>query len=152
MHRHACGHGHYWDSDGTATRHSETEPTVCMCLDHGVPLDDGDHSEYTVELLDCPFHRLGQADAAESHLLMKDQVEPGWEPIQIPANLEQMLQNWNSDPEPNIGWCLLCDSAIRTEDDLIPETSTHNCAEGQALEAAMRDGQQEGRPKDPPSH
>jgi hypothetical protein len=141
MHRHACDHGHYWDCEGTAVRFSETEPSVCMCLDHGVPMEDGDHSNCTIELLKCPLHRPGHLHSADSELLVEDQVEPGWEPIQIPDDLEQMLQNWNDDPEPKIGWCLLCDSAIRTEDDLIPATNTHKCAPGRSFEAKFHDGQ-----------
>lgn len=139
MHKHACGHGHYWNCDGTAIRYSE-EPTICMCLDHGVPMEDGDHSQCTIELLDCPGH----ADSAQPHLLTKDQIEQSWESIQIPDNLEEMFQNWNNDPGPNIGWCLLCDSAIRSEDDLIPGTNTHNCAAGWALETKWREEHPDG--------
>jgi hypothetical protein len=145
MHRHACGHGHYWDCACTAIPYSETVPTVCMCLDHGLPMEDGDHSQCTIELLDCPLHRTEQAGSAESRLLAEDQIEQGWEPIQIPDNLAEMFQNWTNDPEANIGWCLLCNSAICTKDDLIPGTTTHNCAEGWALEDKPREWQRKGR-------
>jgi hypothetical protein len=139
MHRHACGHGHYWDCHGSAIRFAETEPTVCMCLDHNVPMEDGDHSHCSIEVLECPIHRFGQADSTGSHLRSEDQVEEGWRPIQMPDNLEEMIQNWSSDPEPNIGWCLLCDAAIRTENDLIPGTNAHNCAAGRVLDAEIRE-------------
>jgi hypothetical protein len=48
-----------------------------------------------------------------------------------------MFQAWNDSPEPNIGWCLMCNGPIRTEGNLIPGTSTHNCAEGRALETKI---------------
>lgn len=138
MHRHACGYGHYWDCDGTAIRYSE-ELIVCICLDHGVSMEDGDHSQCTIELLNCPRHPTGQAHSAQSSLPAKDQIEQSWVSIQIPDNLEEMLQNWNNDPGPNIGWCLICNSAIRTEDDLVPGTNLHNCVESGALEANLRE-------------
>jgi hypothetical protein len=44
-------------------------------------------------------------------------------PIQFPANLEEMLDNWETCPDENVGWCLLCDGPVRTAQDLI-ETPT----------------------------
>lgn len=55
-----------------------------MCLDHGVPIDDGDHSQCSIELLECPTHS-GEADAPEA------QPGEGWQPLQVPANLEEMF-------------------------------------------------------------
>jgi hypothetical protein len=55
-------------------------------------------------------------------------------PIEFPDDLEQMLDDWASCAEENVGWCLLCDSPIRSEKDLIPNTNTHNCAQGLRLE------------------
>lgn len=55
-------------------------------------------------------------------------------PIQLPQNLDQMLQNWIESEEPNVGWCLLCDQPIRSAEDLLPGTSTHDCTAGRALE------------------
>jgi hypothetical protein len=59
-------------------------------------------------------------------------------PIQFPANLEEMLENWESCANENVGWCLLCDGPIRTEQDLIENTNTHNCPEGLRLESRLR--------------
>jgi hypothetical protein len=59
-------------------------------------------------------------------------------PILFPANLEEMLDNWVACPDENVGWCLLCDSPIRSEKDLIQETNTHNCPEGLKLESRLR--------------
>jgi len=61
-HRHFCDYaGHYWVCEGTTLRPiaGETEPSPCMCLDHDVPtsMEDGDHSQCTVELIACPEHR-----------------------------------------------------------------------------------------------
>jgi hypothetical protein len=55
-------------------------------------------------------------------------------PIQFPPNLMEMLENWRSCPDENVGWCLLCDASIRRAQDLIPKTNTHNCAQGLRLE------------------
>jgi hypothetical protein len=58
-HRHACDAGHYWNCEGTALRPhmGDTAPSVCMCIRHRVPLEVGDHSECSIELLACPEHR-----------------------------------------------------------------------------------------------
>ena len=68
----------------------------------------------------------------------------GGVPIRIPANMNEMLEHFFEHRGEVVGWCLLCDTAIRTEDDLIPGTDTHNCEPGRALEARAalaRDGQ-----------
>jgi len=59
----------------------------------------------------------------------------GGVPIRIPANINEMLEHFFDNRGEALGWCLLCDSAIRTEDDLLPGTDTHNCEPGRALEA-----------------
>jgi hypothetical protein len=48
--------------------------------------------------------------------------------------MDEMLMNWAHYSGPKVGWCLLCDGPIVSEDDFIPETNTHNCAEGQRFE------------------
>lgn len=40
-------------------------------------------------------------------------------PIEFPENIDEMLDNWASCPDENIGWCLLCDGPIRSAQDLI---------------------------------
>jgi hypothetical protein len=68
----------------------------------------------------------------------------GGVPIRIPANMEEMLEHFFEHQAEVLGWCLLCDSAIRTEDDLLPGTDTHNCEPGRTLEAnkaRAQDGQ-----------
>jgi hypothetical protein len=55
-------------------------------------------------------------------------------PIQFPPNMMEMLHNWQLCPDESVGWCLLCDGPIRSAQDLIPNTNTHNCPEGLKLE------------------
>jgi hypothetical protein len=57
-----------------------------------------------------------------------------WVPIEFPPNLMEMMEAWLTTDEPNVGWCFLCNQPIKCEDDLIPESNTHNCPEGRALE------------------
>ena len=60
-HRHFCDYaGHYWQCDGTALRLVDTEPSLCMCRHHNVPVEEGDHSRCMIELLACPQHRDAQ--------------------------------------------------------------------------------------------
>jgi hypothetical protein len=150
IHRHACSSGHYWDCEGTAVRCGETMPTICMCLDHGVLMEEGDHSRCSIELLDCPRHRTEQTASIDSRVPTEKQAEDGWERIKISESIEEMFQSWIDDPEPNIGWCLLCNTAIRRKDDLIPGTNTHNCANGRALKAKC--GEPVGGPSQPKSN
>ena len=63
-------------------------------------------------------------------------MDDDWVPLDPTPNLMEMLERWANSTEPNIGWGLLCDQPIRCIDDLIPETNTHDCPEGRALEAA----------------
>jgi hypothetical protein len=59
-------------------------------------------------------------------------------PIRVPPNLEEMLDNWESCPDENVGWCLLCDGLIRSVQDLIENSNTHNCSEGLRLESRIK--------------
>lgn len=61
-------------------------------------------------------------------------MKDDWVPLDCPENLDEMLENWANSRDENVGWCLLCNSAIRTAEDLLPGTSTHNCEAGRALE------------------
>ena len=62
-HQHFCDvAGHEWDCEGTAVRElaGDTEPSVCMCIRHRIPMEEGDHSECSIELLACSEHREEQ--------------------------------------------------------------------------------------------
>ncbi len=54
-------------------------------------------------------------------------------PVRFPENIQKMLRNWRSCAAANVGWCLLGDGPIRSE-DLIPKTNTHNCPASLRLE------------------
>jgi hypothetical protein len=57
-HKHWCDYaGHYWDCSGMATRLFQAQPSECFCSQHGIPIEVGNHSECSVELLSCPEHR-----------------------------------------------------------------------------------------------
>ena len=50
----------------------------------------------------------------------------------------EMLENWESCPDENAGWCLLCDGPIRNAQDLIENSNTHNCPDGLKLELRVK--------------
>jgi len=67
-HQHFCDvAGHWWNCDGQAIRGGDTNPSVCMCLPCGRPLEGFDHSscDDPVELLACPVHREGDRHSVE---------------------------------------------------------------------------------------
>lgn len=65
-------------------------------------------------------------------------MDDDWVPIEFPPNLVEMMEAWRTSAEPNVGWCLLCNRPIKCEDDLIPETNTHDCPEGRAFEKSHK--------------
>ena len=68
-HRHFCDFaGHWWVCEGMASRAiaGHPEPVVCMCREHGVPMEVGDHSKCRVELLACPEHQRAQFRAMQA--------------------------------------------------------------------------------------
>ena len=65
----------------------------------------------------------------------RERIPDDWVPVQVPKNLEEMYTRWKDYQGQCVGWCLLCDQPIVSEDDLLPGSSTHNCAAGRALEA-----------------
>jgi hypothetical protein len=100
-HRHFCEFaGHYRDCEGIATRLLALEASVCMCLDHGVSMEEGDHSECAVELLSCPDHRDEQMRSMGYEL--------GY-PQESPApDAEESWMFKDQDGNPIIGFCLWC--------------------------------------------
>ena len=59
-HHHICDvAGDWWECEGTALRPGDKVPSVCMCVNCGVPLESGDHSQckHLVEVVACPEHR-----------------------------------------------------------------------------------------------
>lgn len=135
MHRHFCDlKGHYWDCDGKAYRPltGYAESTVCVCPDHGVPMEDGDHSECTVELLACPEHCDEQ--------LRTMGHEPGTSNMpQMPSEDER--KPWRGkNGEPIIGFCLWCDKDYHTYEEFRAhfENDSAECAPYQEYKAKER--------------
>jgi hypothetical protein len=92
-HRHFCDYaGHEWDCTGSALRPiaGHTEPSTCMCLRHHVPMEDGDHSECSIELLACPEHR--EAQLSEMRLSGPTmRADKNLKSLESPDAFEQML-------------------------------------------------------------
>jgi hypothetical protein len=69
-HKHFCDvAGHWWQCEGTALRRGDTEPSVCVCLPCGLPVEGFDHSGCPdpVELVACPEHRKADEAIAAPH-------------------------------------------------------------------------------------
>jgi len=99
VHKHWCDFaGHYWDCPGAAVRLFQNDPTACMCLQHGVPVDDGDHSECSIELLACPEHRADQMRAM------------GYAPDHVFEQQPDEESSMFTDSKGNrtVGFCLWC--------------------------------------------
>jgi hypothetical protein len=116
-HRHFCDYaGHYWQCDGAALRLADTEPSLCMCCDHGLPMEDGDHSRCTIELLACPEHREAQ--------LRQMGYEPGT--ANMPSKGVAETKAWrDEDGHPIAGFCLWCNKNFYS----MAEVKTHNADE-----------------------
>ena len=95
MHQHFCNvYGHKWDCYGTAVRPltGDTEPSVCMCIRHRVPMEVGDHSECSIELLACPEHREEQRRKMEEASKAEANVPQGWEALFRPRTPAEELK------------------------------------------------------------
>ena len=95
-HQHYCDvAGHYWECEGKALRSADTEPTVCICLPCGRPLEGFDHSgcDDPIELLACPEHR-----SADEAISTSRQAKPDREPDAV----------GNVGGNPLYAFCLWC--------------------------------------------
>ena len=138
-HQHFCDFaGHYWECDGTAVRLFASEASVCLCMDHGVPMEEGDHSNCSIELLSCPEHRADQMKAM------------GYDPsYTIEPSPESEPSSMFTDREGNrtVGFCLWCNRDFYS----IDEVHQHNdndmaeCAEFQRLKDSVRANTPEGQ-------
>jgi len=124
-HRHFCNFaGHEWECEGTALRllAGDTSPSVCMCFTHGVPIEDGDHSDCSIELLACPEH-------LDEHMLAMGYL-PG-SPVPSPVPNDQpstMFQDEHGNPI--VGFCLWCNKDFYT----VEESEAHQANEMAACE------------------
>jgi hypothetical protein len=75
-------------------------------MDHGVPMEQGDHSECTVELLACPEHCDEQLRAMG--------YEPGTSNMPQAPSEEAGHQWHDQDGKPIVGFCLWCDKNYYT--------------------------------------
>lgn len=98
-HRHFCDYaGHEWDCEGAAVRPflGDTEPSVCMCIRHRVPMEEGDHSECSIELIACPDHREEQLRKIKENRTIPNAEEmnasEGWDDLFRPMTPEEALK------------------------------------------------------------
>lgn len=94
-HRHFCEvAGHEWECQGTALRPlaGDTEPSVCMCIRHLVPMEVGDHSECSIELLACPERREEQRRRMEEASKAELNIPDGWEELFRPMTDVERLK------------------------------------------------------------
>jgi hypothetical protein len=115
-------------------------------------MEQGDHSRCSIELRACPEH-----DDEQSSIVDREQAAPSglheadasgppttsteqpkhedWVRLEpIPPEIDEKLDQWFASEHNSIGFCFLCGHSIQTADDLIPDTNTHNCAEGRLFE------------------
>lgn len=124
-HRHFCDAlGHDWNCDGKALRPDtgDTEPSVCMCQLHQVPMDEGDHSSCPVELLACPVHRDEQ---------QKKMEEPASTLCQDALDIDQdaATNEWrDKDGNPIVGFCLWCNLDFYTMEEAQSHEANNSAA------------------------
>ena len=101
-HRHFCDYaGHDWECNGFALRPiaGDTEPSECFCIMHGLPMEEGDHSECPVELLACPEHREKQ---------LREMRALGTSDLARDKSQAESIGESNHDSEIGTGFCLWC--------------------------------------------
>jgi|ERR1035437_1312037 hypothetical protein len=114
-HRHFCEFaGHEWECEGTAVRLFAPEASVCMCMDHGVPMEEGDHSACSIELISCPEHRDEQMRAMG--------YEPGYTIEPRPEDAEQSSMFTDEKGNRTVGFCLWCNCDFYSAE----EVKAHN--------------------------
>ena len=98
-HRHACDAGHYWECDGNALRplSGDATPSVCMCIRHRTPMEVGNHSECSIEILTCPEHReeqLSRMDETKAAQTDPQEVKfhDGWDDLLRPMTPAETIQ------------------------------------------------------------
>jgi len=94
-HKHFCDvTGHEWECAGTALRllAGDAEPSICMCIRHRVPMEFGDHSDCSIELLACPEHREDQQRRMEEASKAGTNIPDGWDELFRPMTDDERLQ------------------------------------------------------------
>ena len=121
-HQHFCDFaGHYWECGGNAVRlfAKDSEPTPCMCLNHQVSMEDGDHSMCSIELLACPEHREEQL--REMDIFCSKDLPHGEEALECTMFIDR-------DCKPIVGFCLWCDKDFYS----MSEVEEHNADNSKA--------------------
>jgi hypothetical protein len=109
----------------------DTEPTPCYCLTHGIPMEEGDHSQCSIELIACAEHRDQQLRAMG--------YEPGQVPApQLTADTEESFMFKDEDGNHIVGFCLWCNKDFYSMD----EVEAHN-ANGMAACAVSQELKEE---------
>ena len=94
-----------------------------MCFDHGVPMEDGDHSRCTIELLACPEHRDAQ--------LRQMGYEPGTHNMPHCEAAAEASTSRDKDGRPRVGFCLWCNQDFYS----MEEVKAHNADDMKACPA-----------------
>jgi len=111
-HRHFCDYaGHSWECAGTALRPlaGDREPSTCFCLKHQVLMEDGDHSQCSIELLACPEHIEAQLQAMGTTRMDRQPVE---------ESTSGSAMFLDQEGKPIIGFCLWCDKDFYSMDEV----------------------------------
>jgi hypothetical protein len=120
-HRHFCdAAGHDWYYDGKALRPDAggTEPSVCMCLPHHLPMEEGGHSSCPVELLACPEHR------DEQKLRMEEAAG-----TLGPDGADSSPEPWtDKDGNAIVGFCLWCNCDFYAMDEMWAHNANSSAA------------------------
>ena len=127
-HQHACDvAGHYWECDGIALRSiaGRLEPTICMCPFCQIPMEEGDHSKCSVELLACPQHQ-------DEQLQETGEFRPS-DPLPNGVDAECCMFN-DLRGMPIVGFCLWCGIDFHS----VEEMGGHNANDSAACPVFQR--------------
>jgi len=111
-HRHFCDFaGHDWQCDGADSGPSaeNSEPTRCICILHGTPMEDGDHSLCPVELLACPENREEQPQEMGNH----ESIDPSDDEDDSRSRMFE-----GQDGNSIVGFCLWCNRDFYVNDEV----------------------------------
>jgi hypothetical protein len=83
-------------------------------------MEEGDHSECSIELLSCPEHRADQMRAMG--------YEPGYTKESLPQDSEESSMFKDNDGNPIVGFCLWCNQNFYS----MEEVEAHNAENSKA--------------------
>lgn len=113
--------------------HYECSKPECMCICE-FPLEDGDHSDCSIELHACPKHEKGISPAELAAVQEGGAVE-----IQFPTNLPEVLRQMAKNDKSYGAFCIWCGSGYTYTRKLQAEHFAYNCPEApEGLKEHMR--------------